>query len=1150
MEWLKQAQLSLNEVKRGSWTDEQLVEKAIDLAACVLQGAESLKTREDRRWESEIAGMMRDPKGKAFAVAVIDECLRTEDPKRMIDQFRSLVHQYGIPRSFPLKRKVQLGLLFLVGSPLVNLFKQRLRQEMARIIMPGEEIPLINHIEKRAKEGVKVNLNRIGEAILGESEAKKRLKLYLEDLRRNEVECISVKISTLYSQLNLVSWEKTLEILSERLRLLYRTAKAHVYIRENGERVTKFVTLDMEEYRDLQLTKELFQRVLDEEEFATLSAGIVLQAYLPDSYPLLKELIAWSKMRQVPIKIRIVKGANLAMERVDASNHVWPLVTYSTKEEIDANFKRMLRLAIAEQGILVGVGSHNLFDIAYALILAVHGHVEEKVDIEMLEGMANPIRLAVQHLFKNILLYTPVAKAEEFVYAFAYLLRRFDENTARENFISHLFDLKPYSKEWMDQKSRFMLSALTQKPLSDLPKRTQDRHFLNPTERCCHFTNEADTDWSLQQNRKWIEQILCNTSFVKQAPLVVAGKLIEGRLATKDDVDCALSCAQEQKCLDVSERAFLLEKTAEVMRKKRGELIAVMVADGRKTIYEADPEISEAIDFLTYYRINLLEWHSMQDVQWSPRGVIVVTPPWNFPCSIPTGGIAAALATGNRVLFKPAPETVLTGWEVAKIFWEAGWSQEILQFVPCNETDVGNALISDSRVDGIILTGATETARHFLKSNPKTFLTAETGGKNSLIITQLADRDLAIRDLIHSAFGHAGQKCSACSLAIVEKALYDDPTFLSQLKDAVSSLPVGIPEDPYHQINPLIRSPEGALLRGLTQLEKGEEWLLPPKQDPNHRHLFSPGIKIGVREGSFTHQTELFGPVLGLMRAENLSHALRLANGTRYGLTAGIHTLDQREQKLWLEGIQAGNCYINRGITGAIVQRQPFGGCKESSFGPGAKAGGPNYLTQYMIPHIRSLPTEGLPPKGKYRYLSHLIETHFPFEQKRLWESCVGNYLFYWEYYFSRSHEPSQIVGQDNLLCYRPRMNLTLFVQPEDQPIDLLIVLTAANICKAPLTVVGLDPIWIAPFQSYLDCNVQDSIAPSSRIRCLQPPSKEQKQHWIEQGHQVISAPPVAHGRLELLHYLREVSISTDYHRYGNLGYRVIPDVSCRRCRR
>ncbi|MCB1135473.1 MAG: aldehyde dehydrogenase family protein, partial [Chlamydiia bacterium] len=296
-------------------------------------------------------------------------------------------------------------------------------------------------------------------------------------------------------------------------------------------------------------------------------------------------------------------------------------------------------------------------------------------------------------------------------------------------------------------------------------------------------------------------------------------------LATEEDAEAALACAvkaQEGWAKTTPQhRSDLAARLAQILRERRADFIGDMVLDGGKTVPEADAELSEAIDFAEYYRRSLFEWQAMQGVQWKPKGTILVTPPWNFPCAIPLGGAVAALLTGNTVLFKPAQETVLVGSMVAQALWDAGFPKEALQLIVCDDEPVGTRLIQDPRVNAVILTGGTATARLFLKLRPGIDLMAETGGKNAIIGTSMSDRDLLIKDLVQSAFGHAGQKCSAASLAVLEAEVYDDPRFMEQLREAAASWAVGSAWEPKTKVNPLILPPGETLLRGLTELEEG-----------------------------------------------------------------------------------------------------------------------------------------------------------------------------------------------------------------------------------------------------------------------------------------------------------------------------------------
>jgi len=379
------------------------------------------------------------------------------------------------------------------------------------------------------------------------------------------------------------------------------------------------------------------------------------------------------------------------------------------------------------------------------------------------------------------------------------------------------------------------------------------------------------------------------------------------------------------------------------MGQEHHDTLAVMALDAGKTVDQGIPEVCEAIDFARYYGRSAIR--TLEDAApSSPAGVVVVVPPWNFPYAIPAGGVLASLAAGNSVILKPAPETVATAWILVQQLWRAGVPREVLQFVPTRDDEIGQHLVTHPDVDVVILTGSWATARLFSSWRPDLRLMAETSGKNALLISATADIDAAVKDLVASAFGHAGQKCSAASLAIVEASVFDNPAFLRQLRDAVTTEVVGAGTNAATVIGPLIRPADGPLRRALTTLDPGESWLVEPRQLDQTGHLWSPGVKIGVEPGSWSHMTEWFGPVLGVMRAPDLDTAIEWQNAVEYGLTAGIHALDVGECETWIERIQSGNVYVNRGTTGAVVNRQPFGGWKKSAVGPTAKAGGENYV--------------------------------------------------------------------------------------------------------------------------------------------------------------------------------------------------------------
>lgn len=1163
MQKLEQAKELLLKCKGKQFSLEEKIRLAIRLAQDLLARSQELQSQENLAFQKELSRMVKDPIGKVFTAEIADQMFRSRSKRRIADQIHFVLKKYGIPRFLSPFKKFQLWLFKSFGKIVpflaVPLMQRMVQNESSRVILPGEETPLKNYLASRQKEGITINLNRLGEAILGEEEALNRLQTYLNDLANSNIHYISVKISSICSQINLIAKESTLDILAERLRMLYRAADG------------KFVNLDMEEYRDLQLTVELFKRVLDEPEFLHTTAGIVLQSYLPDSFLLQKEITEWAIKRAArggsPIKIRLVKGANLAMEQVEASLRNWPQAPYATKRETDANYIQMINYGFIfdhAKTVHIGIGSHNLLDIAYALVARAENNVESYTTFEMLEGMAEMMRKAVQEVAGGILLYSPVVKKEQFQNAIAYLVRRLDENTAPDNFLSDSFDLEVDSNEWEKQVARFVQSCHDQSSISNEPKRLSNINNRKSTS----FENEPDIDWSMPGNSdlasKWVKEwqnkkeikipiVIGGNEIVHQVEGVVVSRdpslpskrLYEYAIASWHELDHALTTAQQAQKnwseVSIKERSELLRKAAEQLRKNRGNLIGAMCANTGKTVLEADPEISEAIDFAEYYRRSIEEYQFLEDILWHPKGVVLVAPPWNFSCSIPAGGIFAALAAGNSVLFKPAPEAVLVGYELAKLIWEAGISKEVLQFIPCRDEPEGSKLIQDKRLAAVILTGATATAKQFQQLRPDLELIAETGGKNAMIITAMADRDLAIKDIVQSAFGYSGQKCSACSLLILEREVFEDIQFQKALKDAASSLKVGSPYDLAVKVNPLIKPPGDALKRGLTVLDPGEDWLLEPRQDVNNPSLWSPGIKWNVKEGSFMHQTELFGPVLAVMCADNLDHAIRLANGTPYGLTSGIHSLDSREQRYWMKHITAGNCYINRGITGAIVERQPFGGCKDSSFGKGAKAGGPNYVLQFMTAEQKHKPFEEEKISDELKTLCQGNEDI---------EKTLRNYQYYFNRYFSRSHDPLKRLGQDNLQVYVPHDLIHLRAVSQDKVEDILKIVGACAITKTKLEISSAVPFSQFPTIVESDEEFIKRIwnRPFKRIRMLTKPTTELYQSFADSFCRLHLGQVLDNGRLELLHYLREVAYSIDYHRYGYLGLREKCDKPCSTC--
>jgi RHH-type proline utilization regulon transcriptional repressor/proline dehydrogenase/delta 1-pyrroline-5-carboxylate dehydrogenase len=1086
---------------------DRLTEPAIELAARWLSLAHEDLRRSERRVIGRLSRIVGDPDGVSFTMQFVDRVLRHRDDAEAARELHALVGREGLPAflSPPDRLMLTTGAALARRMPqvVIPLARRRLRRLVGHLVVDAEPVAMHAHLDAVRGEGFGVNVNLLGELVLGEEEASRRLQRTLELVSDPAVDYASIKISAIASQLDLWSVETTVTRIADRLRQIFGHAAA--------SHPPTFVNLDMEEYRDLELTIAAFTRVLDEPELAGIDAGIVLQAYLPDSFGALQRLAAWSASRAErgggTIRIRLVKGANLAMERVDADLHGWVQAPYETKHEVDACYKRCIDWALQPEhlrGIRIGVASHNLFDLAWALLLARERGVTDAVEVEMLTGISPAQARAVRRQAGSLRLYTPVVSRADFDIAIAYLFRRLEENAAPQNFIRHLWSLRPGSADFADQARAFRAAVADRDRVDTTPRRLRAREHPAATE----FANEPDTDPSLPRTQQWLSPVRRIEPRRVQTPLTTTTAPIDAVL------ESAREAQREWGSHTATARRDVLRRVATELSARRADLLATMAREGGKTFAEADPEISEAIDFARWYGERALEVDRLQAserVAYTPFGVVAVAPPWNFPVAIPAGGVLASLAAGNSVVLKPTLETPRCAEIVAEACWAAGVPADVLHLVRTLDDDVGRHLVT--RCDAVILTGSWETAAMFRSWRPDMRLFAETSGKNALVITPQADVDLAAADLVRSAFGHAGQKCSAASLAILVGGLADDERFLGKVLDAARSLRLGRPPDEGVTMGPLIDRPSPKLLDALTTLGPGEQWLLQPRDVDGSGVLWSPGIKTGVRAGSSFHHTECFGPVLGIMRAKDLDEAIALQNDVPYGLTGGIHSLDPSEVERWLDRVEVGNAYVNRHITGAIVRRQPFGGWKRSSVGPGAKAGGPDYVLQL----------------GEWRDDdADLAAAH-----------ASASDAYWWRHQYGTVHDPSGLVAEQNLLRYLPRPDVVVRAGPDAAPHEVRRAVAAARTAGVDAALsVATEEIGEAVGGVVEDEDglvVRLSKRPFARVRHVGRPSTALLRASMEAGFDVIDAPVVGCGRLELRWYVREQAISRTMHRFGNV---------------
>lgn len=1161
--------------------------EVLDWAKDFLTKSEKEITKDELKEQKKYAILIQNPNDKTLLSKMLDESSQIHNNKKLARRMKLLIDRYGVPKFFNSSDTFLIRLFtsfgYLFDFIAVPIFKYRLRSDTAKVIINEKPSFLNHHLSERRKQHIGQNVNLLGEVVLGDGEANHRYEHYLEALKDPRINYISIKISGVYAQINPLNYAVNKVELCERLTRIYQQSIDFPFVDENDVATSKFVNLDMEEYKDTELTLDIFKTVLALPQFKNYPAGIVVQAYLPDAWNFQTELLEFAKKRVAeggsPLKMRLVKGANLQMESIVSSLKGWDNPVLKSKIEVDANYLHILDRALESENaaaLHIGVASHNFFSLGYAYLLSKRNKVEEEVTFEMLEGMANHLPRVMRSLGKQIILYTPVVKNEHFLNAVSYLVRRLDENTGKDNFLSYSFNLKYGSKQWKFLQEQFMEAFALKDKIEAKPFRTQDRNKSQESraknEDLSTFKNEPDTNFDLEPNRLWADTI--RNQWKKpgkdkpyQIPIQIGGKeldsakkmrfydrsqaeevcVCEASLSNLEQVKEIISIAENDatnwRKTALNERNIILHKVAENLATNRGNLIGCMSAITGKTVGEGDVEVSEAIDFCRFYPITMKKFEEMETVSITPKGIVLVIPPWNFPLAIPVGGVAAALAGGNCVILKPASVALPVAWEFAKSFWDAGVPKEAFQVVCTDGREPLNYLTAHPSIKHIILTGGTDTAFRLLENNPTCPLSAETGGKNAILLTASGDRDHAIQNIVTSAFSNAGQKCSACSLLLLEKEVYNDPDFKTKLIDAVKSIKTGGVWDGGNIVGPMITNANDKLLHAIDNLEGGEWWLVKPEFVDEKRYILKPSVKWGVKPESYTFKNELFAPLLSVVCIDNLQHGIDMVNASDYGLTSGLQSLDEEEQLLWKNNIEAGNLYINRGITGAIVNRQPFGGMKLSAFGGGIKAGGRNYVSSFVNIAETEKAAKSSKEKPEFKAYSDILNAA---ENKRFL-AAVDSYTENYKNEFSQENDIHNLMGERNTFRYLPLKNMALRVLNADAMDDIFMVLAAAQIVKTPVEVSiseddskleVLKKIANKQFKLIVQSETEflNQIASYHRVRtCGNPLPETFYQKAAETGNYIATAKPLIEGRLELLHYVKEQSIAFEYHRYGSI---------------
>ena len=933
-----------------------------------------------------LAWCMKNPEFKTRLFRFIDAFPSLSDRRSLVRHLREyFADRDDIPEFFSKGAKIA-GYGGIVGSYLLQKAIAGNVRAVARQFIIGENREeALTRLNELRRAGFGFTLDFLGEAVVSEKEAEAVFQGYLsllEGLRERADQWpafdggsrldwdsspkvnISVKPSGFYSQIHPEDFEGSIAGILNRLVPVYRK------IMELGG----FMCIDMESYAAKELTFELYRRLrLQYPDYPFL--GMAVQSYLQDTDEDLADLVRWAADHKVGIAIRLVKGAYWDYEIARAARNNWPVPVYTSKKDTDAAYERHAAFLLENHPVCYsGFASHNIRSLAFVAEMAARLAVPaQRFEFQVLYGMAEPIADELLKEGQRVRLYAPYG---EMVPGMAYLVRRLLENTANQSFLRQLF------AEEAD------IEELIQKPETTATDQSgPSGPALSRQESGEAFHNYPVPDFSRAENRESMLAALATVkaSLGKDVPLVVDGREIfletldcshdpacpdrvVGRISqagleeTKEAVAAAKKVFSLWQGTAVEERAGLLRKAAAIARKQFFELAAWQVYEVGKPWEQACADVCEGIDFLEYYAGKAIELCTPADtgsfygetnrILHEGKGVAAVIAPWNFPFAISVGMVSAALVAGNTVIYKPSERSPVTGYLVSSIFKEAGIPAGVLNFIPGPPKVVGNALVEHPDVCLIAFTGSLNVGLQIIEKagivrpgqEKITKVVAEMGGKNAIIIDDDADLDEAVPAVIQSAFGFQGQKCSACSRVIVMAGVYE--RFVERLLGAVRSLKIGPAEDPGNAVGPVIDRRARDSILAFIEEGKGDADLLFSSDAPENGWYVPVTIFGDVQVQHLIAREEIFGPVLAVMKAKSFDQAVDMANATRFALTGGVFSRSPEHIALARKKFQVGNLYVNRGITGALVGRQPFGGFRMS--GLGGKAGGADYLLNFV----------------------------------------------------------------------------------------------------------------------------------------------------------------------------------------------------------
>ena len=1106
---------------------------------------------------------------KSFVLQFLDQCFRSKTINKINYQIIKLLNNYDVPTSFHLIHRI-----FFLFFRLFSKFLPSISAKLAHYIFKKEFYFLFQSMDEIAYLNNNNNINVISTAydltyvVNGNNEIKNNLKNIFFYITKKNVDCVYVNPALLLTQFDLIDKEYCIKQLQE----------SFIKILIEAQRNNKFIYIGASYYSFFSIMIQSIKNFLSNDSLKKISFGIIIQTYLPDSFNQVKEIIELIKksnrtIKNRTIKICIVKGGFLTKEQTIAAKKYWKQATFTSKIKTDANFKKILKEVVQEQNksfLQVSIGTNNTFDIAYALILAKKNNFSTHLSFEILDTFNDRLIKCLQKISLNkVNVYFPILTKRNFNVVAPQLIRNLEEIIQKDCFFHQIKKLKPNTSIYKQQQAIFLDSIKEIDSISTTSRRLQNTPFAY---LFSFFENEKAFDFSAFINNDYLNRI--TKRYLKdfetcQIPYVINKKVCFNKEGTSSSPNAPVNYYYYSKAgievLETSlqitnlewlntgffEKRDIFFNILNLLKENKEQLISALIFDVAKNFQQADYEISQSIDIIEYYLSRMYRMLQMSDLIFSPKkGFFIITNYDANPCFSAINDITAALVTNNKVIFTPSSNCMFISWLIVNILWDSGIPKDILQFAYI-DTDVLEQILKNKEIGSLIFYGSFKNYKKYRKINPNLNIVFFTKGKNVIVVSSNSDKELTIKHIVASSLSFSSQKYSSASLLILEKEIYEDKEFIKNLIDAVSSLHIGLSWEVKSFITPLINPIDDKLNKTIQHLEKGEEWLLKPVQDNNNPNLWSCGIKKNVKKQSAFFNKIFSFPIIGLMKANNINHAIDLANSNKYLLAAAFFTLDDVEKITWLSKIHSCNYFVNNKITDPMVRKQPFGFSKQLFFNS-YQIGGPNFLYNFVDIEQKGIPKEKNVVNKKVNELTPFLEKiNLTTEQLGIWYVSIANYAYWWGR-IKHYKDNTKILGQDNIFGYIPINQIYIYIDAETSVFDALRACAACITCGAKICIVleqnafssinweKLSFCLIVQKESKRSFikKLKNGNFANKRIRLTHKADIEIKKSAIEGFAVIIDSPILSNGRIELINYLKEISFSCDYDRYGNLGIR------------